>query len=92
MLRLRLAVTVTVSVSLVLMLVAPAAAQIYETVGTRAQGMGGAFVAVAFAFVGTWILGTAIKVTMGLRAPHEQEIEGLDSAAHGEQAYHLDLR
>jgi hypothetical protein len=32
----------------------PAAAQIYETVGTRAQGMGGAFVAVANDSSATW--------------------------------------
>jgi hypothetical protein len=33
---------------------APAGAQIYETVGTRAQGMGGAFVAVADDATATW--------------------------------------
>ena len=32
----------------------PARAQIYETVGTRAQGMGGAFVAVADDATATW--------------------------------------
>ena len=36
-----------VAAALVLGVAAPAAAQIYEAVGTRAQGMGGAFVAVA---------------------------------------------
>src|SRR5215831_13569687 len=42
-------------VSLVCLLAAtPAAAQIYESVGIRAQGMGGAFVAVADDATATW--------------------------------------
>src|SRR5215813_6392692 len=42
-------------VSLVCLLAAtPAAAQIYETVGIRAQGMGGAFVALADDATATW--------------------------------------
>ena len=38
----------------VVVLPPPARAQIYETVGTRAQGMGGAFVAVADDATATW--------------------------------------
>lgn len=40
--------------ALVVFLASPARAQIYETVGTRAQGMGGAFVAVADDATATW--------------------------------------
>ena len=40
--------------SFLLLLPAAARAQIYETVGTRAQGMGGAFVAVADDATATW--------------------------------------
>jgi hypothetical protein len=42
------------AILLVLSVSAPAGAQIYETVGTRAQGMGGAFVAVADDATATW--------------------------------------
>src|SRR5712692_7324488 len=40
--------------ALVVFFASPARAQIYETVGTRAQGMGGAFVAVADDATATW--------------------------------------
>jgi hypothetical protein len=43
-----------VAILLVLSASGPAGAQIYETVGTRAQGMGGAFVAVADDATATW--------------------------------------
>jgi hypothetical protein len=42
------------AILLVLSASSPAGAQIYETVGTRAQGMGGAFVAVADDATATW--------------------------------------
>jgi hypothetical protein len=42
------------AIFLVLSASGPASAQIYETVGTRAQGMGGAFVAVADDATATW--------------------------------------
>jgi hypothetical protein len=42
------------AILLVLLAPGPAGAQIYETVGTRAQGMGGAFVAVADDATATW--------------------------------------
>jgi len=49
------------------------------------------FVAVAatwiFAFVGTLIILSVLKVMMGLRISPEEEIEGVDISAHGEVAY-----
>lgn len=56
MLKSRLAPTLVSFGSLVLTLFGPASAtaQIYETVGTRAQGMAGAFVAVADDATATW--------------------------------------
>lgn len=52
----RLFLTFVSPVSFVVMVFvpAPASAQIYETVGTRAQGMGGAFVAVVDDATATW--------------------------------------
>lgn len=62
--------------------------------GTGAQMMT-QIIAVAvsaiFAFVGTLVLGYAIKATIGLRASDAAEEEGLDLALHGEQGYHLGL-
>ena len=49
------------------------------------------FIAVAatwvFAFVGTFIILSILKVIMGLRVSAEEEIEGLDIEEHGEVAY-----
>jgi len=41
----------------------------------------------AFAFIGTFILLSILKVIMGLRVSAEEEIEGLDIEEHGEVAY-----
>jgi hypothetical protein len=49
-----LAVATALAACLFVVTVAPAAAQVYEAVGTRAQGMGGAFVAVADDATSTW--------------------------------------
>jgi len=43
-----------IAAALLLVCAAPARAQLYESVGTRAQGMGGAFVAVADDATATW--------------------------------------
>ncbi len=52
----------------------PASAQIYETVGIRAQGMAGAFVAVADDSTATWWnpagLATGALLQRQCRAPH----------------------
>jgi Amt family ammonium transporter len=47
--------------------------------------------AMAFAFVGSWILGTVIEKTIGFRSKEECEEVGLDAAYHGETGYGLDL-
>ena len=50
----------------------------------QAVGVG---IAVAYAAVGTLILGLLIKAVMGLRADPEAEEMGLDLTQHGEEAY-----
>ncbi|WP_245155854.1 ammonium transporter [Nocardioides sp. 503] len=49
----------------------------------------GVLVAVVFSGVITAIIGLAIKFTLGLRIDEEDEVEGIDLAAHGETAYDL---
>jgi Amt family ammonium transporter len=41
----------------------------------------------AFAFVGTWVLGKIVDVTIGLRVNATEETVGLDISQHGERAY-----
>jgi Amt family ammonium transporter len=41
----------------------------------------------AFAFVGTWLLGKLVDVTIGLRVGKTEEVVGLDISQHGERAY-----
>jgi Amt family ammonium transporter len=41
----------------------------------------------AFAFGGSWLLGKAVDVTMGLRVKELEEEIGLDISQHGERAY-----
>jgi Amt family ammonium transporter len=48
----------------------------------------GTLAAVAFAVVGTLLIGQVLKVTIGLRATDDQERDGLDISMHGEHAYH----
>ncbi len=61
---------------LVVVCAAPAAAQMYELVGTRAQGMGGAFVAVADDATATWWnpAGLATGATISARLGHGRTI------------------
>ncbi len=44
-------------------------------------------VAIAWAAIGTLIVGLIIKYTIGLRVSEETEVSGLDIAEHGERAY-----
>jgi Amt family ammonium transporter len=46
----------------------------------------GAFAALAYAFIVTWIIGTAIDRTIGLRVTEDEEYVGLDICQHGERA------
>ncbi len=69
---------------------APAAGLVYGNFGQIGRQLLGVGSAAAFAFVGTLIIGLAIKATMGLRVTEEQEREGLDLTVHGEQGYHLE--
>jgi hypothetical protein len=63
----------------------PAAAQMYELVGTRAQGMGGAFVAVADDATATWWnpAGIATGATLSLIYDRSENTAPMDPAASG---------
>ena len=44
-------------------------------------------VTILWAGIGTLIAGYIVKATIGLRAPEEAEVDGLDISEHGERAY-----
>ena len=46
-----------------------------------------ALVAVVYSFVLTYIIGLALKATLGWRVSEEAEVSGIDLAVHGETAY-----
>jgi Amt family ammonium transporter len=58
-----------------------------EQVMKQLVGLG--FAAV-FAFVVSFVLAYAIKMTIGLRVKEDDEVAGLDLALHGEKGYHLE--
>jgi Amt family ammonium transporter len=47
----------------------------------------GAVAVLAFSFVLTYIIGTAIQKTMGFRVTEEDEITGIDNVVHAESGY-----
>ncbi len=47
-------------------------------------------VTLVLAIVGTLIIGTVVKVVLGLRPSEEVETTGLDLAEHGEEGYHAE--
>jgi Amt family ammonium transporter len=49
----------------------------------------GVLTTLVFAGAGTWVIGTLIHRTIGLRVSDAQERDGLDIAVHGERGYHL---
>ena len=57
--------------------------------GSLADQTLGVLVAVVFSGVLTTVIALAIKYTMGLRLDAEDEVNGIDLAAHGETAYDL---
>ena len=59
----------------------------YATAGVRTDQSDCGDVGAA-AVVGTLILGTIVKVVVGLRPSEETESVGLDLAEHGEEGYH----
>jgi Amt family ammonium transporter len=69
----------------------PVKGLIYGDVTQLGKQFLGVAVTVVFAFVGTLVIGGAIKATIGLRVSEREEEEGLDLTVHGEQGYHLDL-
>jgi Amt family ammonium transporter len=50
-----------------------------QVVGVAAVG--------GFAFVGSWLIGKLVDVTIGLRVSETEETVGLDISQHGERAY-----
>jgi Amt family ammonium transporter len=46
-----------------------------------------AFAVMGYSFVLTYIIALLLKVTIGLRIPEEDEIEGIDTTSHAESAY-----
>ncbi len=58
-------------------------------VGQLEKQLVGVLVTVVFAGVGTWLLGTLVQRTIGLRVTEQQERDGLDISVHGERGYHL---
>ena len=46
----------------------------------------GAFAALAYSFAATWIIGTVLDRTIGLRVTEDEEYVGLDICQHGERA------
>lgn len=59
----------------------------WAQLGKQALGVS---VAIVFAGMGTWILGSLLKATVGLRTPADIERDGLDLHVHGERGYHFD--
>ncbi|HEY9306545.1 MAG TPA: ammonium transporter, partial [Microbacterium sp.] len=49
-----------------------------------------AFTVLAYSFVLAFIIGTIIQKTMGFRVTNEDEIAGVDTVVHGEDAYKLE--
>lgn len=49
----------------------------------------GALTAIVYSGVLTLVIGLALKYTIGLRISEDDEVEGIDLAAHGETAYDL---
>jgi Amt family ammonium transporter len=47
----------------------------------------GAGVVLAYSFVGAFIIGWVIEKTIGFRVKAEDEIAGIDTVVHGEEAY-----
>ena len=46
--------------------------------------VGGAFIVLAYSFIGTWILALIVDKVIGLRVSEEEEYVGLDISQHGE--------
>jgi Amt family ammonium transporter len=45
-----------------------------------------AFAVLGYAFIATWVIGTVIDRTIGLRVSEDEEYVGLDICQHGERA------
>ena len=57
---------------------------VMQQFGVQAQAVG---IAIVYAAVLTFILLLLVEKTLGLRAPAEKEMQGLDDAYHGERGY-----
>ena len=50
----------------------------------------GAFSVLIYSFVLAYVIGFIIQKTMGFRVKNEDEIAGIDTVVHGEDAYKLE--
>ena len=69
--------------------VTPVVGLIGGNVGQLGKQLLGVGVTIAFAGLGTLLIGGVLKATIGLRVSEQQERDGLDISAHGERGYHL---
>ncbi|MFN0136756.1 MAG: ammonium transporter [Phycisphaerae bacterium] len=67
----------------------PVAGLVYGDSAQLIKQFVGAGAAIAFAVVGTLVIGGIVAATMGLRVTDQQERDGLDITIHGERGYHL---
>ncbi len=58
----------------------------FEQLGKQAIA---AFTVLIFSFVVSYVIGLAIEKTMGFRIKNEDELAGIDTVVHGEEAYEL---
>ena len=56
----------------------------WDQLGKQALGAG---VVLAFSFIASLIIGFIIEKTIGFRVKAEDEIAGIDTVVHGEEAY-----
>ena len=56
----------------------------FRWVGVQALAVA---VTIAWAFTVTWLVAQVVQRTVGLRVSDQIEVEGLDTAVHGESAY-----
>lgn len=67
----------------------PVAGLIHGDSAQLIKQLAGTGAAIAFAAIGTLIIGGILGATMGLRVSDRQERDGLDITIHGERGYHL---
>ncbi len=67
----------------------PVAGLIHGDPAQLIKQLAGTGAAIAFAAIGTLIIGALLAMTIGLRVSDRHERDGLDITIHGERGYHL---